>query len=241
MAISFSCPSCEHSLKIKVELAGRKIKCPRCGGVAVAPAGEEMEEPAEPRQEREVARPRKKKKKKKSNKGLVIGLAGGGVLVLLIILLIILWPRGEQPVAKGPPPVKKEQPQPEPVVQNPPPQPQEPPLEKRVVTYWGAGERESIKNDLKQIGLFYLQYRDTFNRGPATSKALADYMRRDTATLAAKIDKGHYAVIPITRPNSNMVIVYDVAGDVNGNHFVVMGDGRVDLIGQAELNTHRKQ
>jgi hypothetical protein len=238
MAISFSCPLCEHSLKIKDELAGRKIKCPRCGGVAVAPAGEEVEEPAAAPEER----PRKKKKKKKSNKGVVIGLVLGGVLLVgLVVLLIILNRPEPQPVAKGSPPVKKEQPQPEPVVQNPPPQPQEPPLEKRVVTYWGAGERESIKNDLKQISLFYLQYRDTFNRGPATSKALADYMRRDTATLAAKIDKGHYTVIPITRPNSNMVIVYDVAGDVNGNHFVVMGDGRVDLIGQAELNTHRKQ
>ncbi len=256
MAIAFSCPSCEHRLKVKDELAGRKVKCPGCGGGVLVPAVENEEEVAAParparpsRQTREAPdeeedRPRKKKKKKKKdNKLLVIGLAAGGVLLVALIVLLILLnrPQSEQPIVKGPQSKVQPEPEPKPAVKDPEPKPVPPPLEKRVVTFWGAGERESIKNDLRQIGLFYAQYRDTFKKGPATSKAFADYIRRDTAALAAQFDKGAYAVIPAARPNSSTVVAYDAAGDVTGNHIVVFGDGRVDIIDQAELDRHRKQ
>src|SRR5437868_6904629 len=33
MAIALTCPSCARELKVKDELAGRKIKCPKCGKV----------------------------------------------------------------------------------------------------------------------------------------------------------------------------------------------------------------
>jgi predicted Zn finger-like uncharacterized protein len=43
MAISFTCPSCESDLRLKDELAGRKVKCPRCGDVIAIPADDEDE------------------------------------------------------------------------------------------------------------------------------------------------------------------------------------------------------
>ena len=42
MPISLTCPSCERGLKVKDELAGRKIKCPKCSEVITVPADEEQ-------------------------------------------------------------------------------------------------------------------------------------------------------------------------------------------------------
>jgi hypothetical protein len=36
--LMFACPGCGHSLKVKAELAGKKGKCPKCGGVVPVPA-----------------------------------------------------------------------------------------------------------------------------------------------------------------------------------------------------------
>jgi predicted Zn finger-like uncharacterized protein len=37
MPIAISCPSCEAELRLRDELAGRKVRCPRCGGVIAVP------------------------------------------------------------------------------------------------------------------------------------------------------------------------------------------------------------
>src|SRR5207253_1693042 len=36
--LSFACPSCGKGLKGKAELAGKKVRCPHCKGVALVPA-----------------------------------------------------------------------------------------------------------------------------------------------------------------------------------------------------------
>jgi hypothetical protein len=41
MTIAFSCPHCGKSLKVKDELAGKKIKCPGCQALATVPTAEE--------------------------------------------------------------------------------------------------------------------------------------------------------------------------------------------------------
>ncbi len=38
MAVSVVCPSCESRLRVRDELAGRKVKCSSCGGVVAVPA-----------------------------------------------------------------------------------------------------------------------------------------------------------------------------------------------------------
>ncbi len=37
MAIALTCPACQRALKVKDELAGRKIKCPDCAAVIAVP------------------------------------------------------------------------------------------------------------------------------------------------------------------------------------------------------------
>src|SRR5450755_2517656 len=88
MTIAFACSECERKLKVKDELAGRKVKCPSCGASIAVPSEEAVIEGPPPRKSRppeddeappvrehddadegdkgeEEERPRKKKKKKK--------------------------------------------------------------------------------------------------------------------------------------------------------------------------------
>jgi predicted Zn finger-like uncharacterized protein len=66
MAIAFSCTSCEASMKVRDNLAGRKVKCPKCGELTRVPDEYEEEEdrPARARTRREQDddedRPRRK-------------------------------------------------------------------------------------------------------------------------------------------------------------------------------------
>jgi len=41
MATEVSCPSCQARLRIADEFAGRKVKCPKCGGIIEAPPSEQ--------------------------------------------------------------------------------------------------------------------------------------------------------------------------------------------------------
>jgi hypothetical protein len=40
--IAFACPGCGKQLKVKDELAGKKVKCPGCGCVAQVPSKVEV-------------------------------------------------------------------------------------------------------------------------------------------------------------------------------------------------------
>jgi hypothetical protein len=110
MAIRVTCRSCEHSIRVKDELAGGRIKCPECGKPVAVP-DEEIEERPRPgrsrerdededfeerprrkrsRERDEEDRPRGKSRPKQSKKGLIIGLSiGGGVLVVGVIVLLV--------------------------------------------------------------------------------------------------------------------------------------------------------
>jgi hypothetical protein len=248
MTISFSCPSCEHRLKVRDELAGRKVKCPSCGGGVAVPADAEDEEAAaatarpsrEAREADEDERPRKKKKKKKtSNKGLVIGLVVGGVALVAVTVLVIVLnlPRGQpnkEQVAENPP--RKQ----EPVPQQPVPPPQPHP-EQRVAGLANRGEDTAVMNDLRQIGLFYNQYLITNPKGPNSTKAFADEIRRDARHIAEALDKQIYVLLPGVRRGANMIVAYDVPGNSASQHIVLMGDGSVQAMPLQELQQHLKQ
>jgi hypothetical protein len=233
-------------LKVKDELAGRKVKCPSCGGGVLVPANEEDEEAAaaRPKQQAreepdEEERPRKKKKKKKkSNKGLVIGLVVGGVVLVAVVVLVIVLNRPSGQADKGN------------VVENPPPKqnpaqqfvpPPERHPDERTPGIRAAIDLEEIKNDLRQIGIYYNIYRNTNNRGPADVKAFVDSFRREAGHIAKKFDERFYGLFLVRNPNSNTVVAYEEPGEISGHHVVVYGDGRVDVITRQELQALKKQ
>jgi serine/threonine-protein kinase len=46
--VAFGCPACGHNLKARVELAGKKGRCPRCGGMVLVPGSSEAIQPGKP-------------------------------------------------------------------------------------------------------------------------------------------------------------------------------------------------
>ncbi len=251
MTISFSCSSCEHHLKVKDELAGRKARCPKCGDVVVVPADDADEAaavvaapPAKASQEQdEVAeRPRKKKKKKKESKALLLLLLGlsGAVLVGVIILVIVQnlptkernKGSGEQ-VAKQDPP-KQEQPKPEPK--------QEEQLIGKKIREEGSGLRTRINrterlNELRQIGLFY----QSFGGGVRPPSKLEDFvnsLKREAPQIAQAIQEKYYAIRLNVRSG---IVAYEYDPDNFGKHGVVDTGGAARDITTEELLAMIKQ
>jgi hypothetical protein len=83
MPVFVACPDCENHFKVKDELVGRKIRCPKCAAVLTVA---DEEESAAPRSNSgEEPRSRfKPRKKPAGRRGLLIGLVGGGVLLLFL-------------------------------------------------------------------------------------------------------------------------------------------------------------
>src|SRR5436190_17068172 len=60
--IPLTCDECDKSLKLRDELAGKKIKCPGCGASLTVPTGEEDEE-----DDRITAAPARSRRRKDSD------------------------------------------------------------------------------------------------------------------------------------------------------------------------------
>jgi len=73
MTTSIRCPGCQSSLRVRPELAGKRVKCPKCGKPVQVPAEEEelvelvaVDEEEEPEEEEEEEeRPQRKSSKYK--------------------------------------------------------------------------------------------------------------------------------------------------------------------------------
>jgi predicted Zn finger-like uncharacterized protein len=77
MPITVACPDCENHFKVKDELVGGKIRCPKCASVVTVADEEEIPVRKQPRS--------KARKKAAGGRGLLIGLGVGiGVLVLFL-------------------------------------------------------------------------------------------------------------------------------------------------------------
>jgi DNA-directed RNA polymerase subunit M/transcription elongation factor TFIIS len=242
MAIALSCPGCVQALKVKDELAGRKIKCPKCGTVipvpekragkdervmAKAPRTESIEEDDEPQEEK---RPKKKKKKKaKSNRGVLIGAAVGGVVLILIVVLILMLPGGGDKAK-----VVQKRPEPEPA------QPQQaavaPPDEDRKAPVGGlARSREvtTVQNELRQLGIAYRNFETLENRGPKDQKELASYYENNGEINEALTKKWLTFIWGAPRQSlaehgaSNTILGYETDADRQGIRMVLLGDGSV--------------
>ena len=115
MSLSITCSNCDKKLKVKEELAGKKIRCPDCSTAISVPAksaaadddlSDDRDEPASPRRKRRVVKdeddfddmpvlkPRGPKSKKKSSTGKSSGmrwlLLGGSFTVGLVVVLGVI-------------------------------------------------------------------------------------------------------------------------------------------------------
>jgi hypothetical protein len=70
MAIKAACPSCGRQLKVKDELAGKKVKCPGCGDHVRIPAGEGEQAEAPPAKPVTKRREKPKETSPEEKKGL---------------------------------------------------------------------------------------------------------------------------------------------------------------------------
>ena len=132
-------------------------------------------------------RPRKKKKKN-SNAALWIGLGvGAGVMVLIVVPSLVIWAviaksnRDADALAKARPPVAQL------AAQKPADPPAKPNFDKVDI---GEKKRDNTNirlrvertarlNELRQMGLFYTQYRTEFNKPPPTVDDFINYIKRD--------------------------------------------------------------
>jgi hypothetical protein len=237
MAISFTCTACDSDLKVKDELAGRKIKCPKCGDPTRVPPAEEEEDVEE--EEEEEVKPKKskkgKKKQTKSNTGLILALCGGGVLLLggIILAAVFLFPgKGNDTQAKkAPPPEEKKQPSPEEKKEPKKEDNKFPPKENISAV---ARQRDLIeyRNYFRQIGTAYAGILSETGKPPKNKEDIKRYLGGGGA-LMDRLEKGYiqfvYNVGPKMMPEgpSNTIVAFEPYFDNNGFRLVIMGDGSV--------------
>ena len=254
MAIALACPACQRALKVKDELAGRKIKCPDCAAVMTVPgkkADTETGITAKKPRPAPVAvqddepddedRPKKKKKKKAgSNRGLLIGAAVGGVVVILVIVLVIMMAGGGS--AKDKVVQRKVEPQPK-KVEQPVAQVDEPEIVKKAPV-GGLGrtkEVTEIQNSLRQLGIAYKQFEVVENRGPKDQKELGPYYQNINPINEALKNKWITFIWGVPRRalaengDSNTVLAYETDADRQGIRMVLFGDGHVDGLNEEDF------
>jgi hypothetical protein len=94
-----------------------------------------------------------------------------------------------------------------------------------------AAERAKRTNDLKQIGIAYHNYFDSFKKGPAKAADLFDFLEKDKRILGLLENKDivfqyGVGVTDMTDGTSNTVLAYDKDVPTKGG-LVLMGDASV--------------
>jgi hypothetical protein len=241
MAISFACPSCEENLKVRDELAGKRVKCPGCGEpVAVPQEQVEEERPRKkqrPAEDDEDDRPRKKNKKQKDNTLLYVGIGGGLLAVLLLIgcgIGAFFYFKGDDKKTADAPKKtegKKDDGKKDPGKKDPPK------VDDRPKGGVARGiDIQDVKFMFKQIGLAYHNYYSEKGRGPAKVQDLMMHLEKN-AVYEKALSEGGFIVfiwnvgIPeMVQGSSNTILAYERDHDEKGFRVVLYGDGHVDVI-----------
>jgi predicted Zn finger-like uncharacterized protein len=254
MAIALTCPACERALKVKDELAGRKIKCPKCGSVIAVMSKEADSETRitsqkptrvlEDEDPEEEERPKKKKRKRsKSNSGLLIGAAIAGVALIGVVVVFLLMRGGNEKVK-----VVTKTPEPQPVNTQPavntPPEENPPQIEKKAPAGTAARVREVtvVQNTLRQLGVAYKNFEVSENRGPKNQKELGPYYENNGEINEYLSKKWVTFIWGAPRQSltehgdSNTILAYETDADGQGIRMVLFGDGSVRGLDENEFS-----
>jgi hypothetical protein len=235
MAIPLTCPSCDHEFKVKDELAGKRIKCPKCKEAMKVQSAEDEREP----EEEERPKKKKKKKGKKDNRVLIGSVIGGGVIIVVAILVFVLT-RGSNADQNQNKIVQKKGGKPAPVPVAKAEEPDEEPKPAKKGPASSAGrirDRIEIENTMKQIGIAYNQFEALNNRGPSDIKELGLNVAKMNEMLTDKTITFIWNINSRSFPDgkSNTIIAYETDADSNGNRIVLNADGSVHAVGEGDF------
>jgi hypothetical protein len=99
----------------------------------------------------------------------------------------------------------------------------------------GAATRPQRGNELKQIGLFMVQFVDDFKRKPKDDKEFVDYLGVQAAGIGKLITEGHYVLNhKVNVKDSTSVVAWEAVND-GGAFMTVRMDTSAALVPEAEL------
>lgn len=101
MAVNATCGTCSSRYAVPDHLAGKRVRCKKCGGAVAVPAAEddwdlgEVEDAALAMPVSRAAKPKAKRRHKPFPTGLAVGIGGGAVALIGLIALLTLvdWDR----------------------------------------------------------------------------------------------------------------------------------------------------
>jgi hypothetical protein len=98
-------------------------------------------------------------------------------------------------------------------------------------------QRPQVDNDLRQLALFYQTYPGKVRE----VKSFLSYIQREAPQLAQAVQQGIYVVVPNAPPQTAAIVAYTAQPDPQGRYHVARGDGSVEVLSSAELQTALRQ
>lgn len=96
-------------------------------------------------------------------------------------------------------------------------------------------DRAEVQGQLKQLGIFLQQHVALNGSAPKTKQEFTEIFKRDAPKIYKMFEDNYYGYVPVGRPNSNTIVVYEMSADNAGNHLVLKGDGSVSSITTGQL------
>lgn len=105
MPLQISCNSCGAAFKVREDLVGKKVRCPKCKEPVLVTAAKQLKAPAEPpRRSRSKENDREEQLPSSRKRNLLIGAGVGGALLIAVIVVVVVNSRDDKDT-KPPTPV----------------------------------------------------------------------------------------------------------------------------------------
>src|SRR5262249_23555732 len=97
-----------------------------------------------------------------------------------------------------------------------------------------------VRNDMKNLGIFYIQFDAEMGKAPRTLADFQKYIKKDAPSLHKHLAEGHYVLYPGTRPSANVILAHEAKADSGGHTIAVKGDGSIHTLDPKELKAALK-